>query len=82
MAKIFQKDFASGLSRRPWSINGHWQVYGSQEAALNRLSSSQSLLRTRPRAAQIVSQISGIAMVGKVLMLVAEQLFGRLEPER
>ncbi len=36
--------------------------------------SSQTILRTRPRAAQIVSQISGIAMVVIALLLFAEQI--------
>ena len=36
--------------------------------------SSQTILRTRPRAAQVVSQISGIAMVVIALLLFAEQI--------
>jgi threonine/homoserine/homoserine lactone efflux protein len=36
--------------------------------------SSQTILRTRPRAAQIVSQISGIAMIVIALLLFAEQI--------
>ena len=36
--------------------------------------SSQTILRTRPRAAQIVSQISGIAMIVIALLLFAEQM--------
>ena len=36
--------------------------------------SSQTILRTRPRAAQIVSQISAIAMVVIALLLFAEQI--------
>jgi threonine/homoserine/homoserine lactone efflux protein len=38
--------------------------------------SSESVLRSRPKDARVVSQVSGIALVAIALLLIAEQFSG------